>query len=202
MKTEERTPLAWPEGFPRTKNPGTNGFGKHTTTQAIDEIIKQLQRMEPFVESCIISANGFVRSAPADKGVAVYFKVRKDWNPKTNTYNTYNTESYVIPCDRWQSIEHNFWAVAKHLEAMRGQRRWGCGSLERDFMGYKAIAETTSGPRPWYEVLGVTLQAPWEIVERSYRERAKSMHPDKGGTNEEMVRLNIAYEAARQHHRK
>lgn len=199
MKVEERTPLAWPEGFPRTKNPERSQFGDHTISAGMDEILKQLRNMRPGVDSCIITANGFLRSIPADKGVAVYFKVQTKWNDQKRCYDT---ASYVVPCDKWNKIEDNFWAIAKHLEAMRGQRRWGCGSLERDFMGYKALEEKSSGPTAWWQVLGF-MGIPNAginsvmLCEKMYKQLALAEHPDNGGSHERMVELNRAIQEAR-----
>jgi hypothetical protein len=49
----------------------------------------------------------------------------------------------------------------------------------------------------WCEVLGL----PWGtwdlgLVRKAYRKLAKELHPDQGGTNDEMVRLNAAYRQA------
>jgi hypothetical protein len=192
VKIDERNPLAWPEGFPRTKNPTASKFGAHTIVQAINETIRQLELLR--AEECTITANAFMRATPADKGAAVYFKLRTGWDSKTNRPIL---KSYVIPCDKWNKIEHNFWAIAKHIESMRGQQRWGCGSLERDFAGYAALPEKTSPGGAWYEVLGVPPNASKDLVTEAYRQKAKIWHPDlNGGSHEKMAALNQAYETA------
>ena len=46
-------------------------------------------------------------------------------------------------------------------------------------------------------VLGVTIEAPWEVVEGAYRALANLYHPDKStpvASNAEMARINLAYE--------
>jgi len=48
-----------------------------------------------------------------------------------------------------------------------------------------------------FVILGVDVNATREEVDKAYREKAKVAHPDKGGTNIEMARLNAAYEALR-----
>lgn len=190
MKIEERNPLAWPEGFPRNPAIHTSKFGDHTITQAINEVIRQLELLRAV--ECTITANAFMRATPKDKGAAVYFKLRvgmtKDWKDIL--------KSYVIPCDKWNKIEHNFWAIAKHIESMRGQQRWGCGNLERDFMGYTALPEKTSAGGVWHEVLGVPPNALLETAKEAYRQKAKSWHPDAGGSNEKMAALNKAFDEA------
>lgn len=50
-------------------------------------------------------------------------------------------------------------------------------------------------PREAYETLGVPPDSSPETVRRAYRERAKSLHPDaEGGDEEAFKRLNDAYE--------
>lgn len=79
---------------------------------------------------------------------------------------------------------------------MRGQQRWGCGSLERDFAGYQALPENTNGSMTWYEVLSVPQNASKDAITEAYRQKAKQMHPDTGGTTEAMTKLNVAYDQA------
>jgi hypothetical protein len=191
MKIDERTPLSWPEGFPRTKYQAQSKFGNHTIPQAINEVIRQLELLR--AESCTITANAFMRSTPTDKGAAVFFKLRVGWDDKAMKPIL---RSYVIPCDKWNKIEHNFWAIAKHIEAMRGQQRWGCGNLERDFAGYAALPEKTTSFGPWHEVLGVPENANPETIKEAYRAKARLWHPDAGGSNEKMAALNQAYDQA------
>lgn len=59
---------------------------------------------------------------------------------------------------------------------------------------------TDAGPTPReaYETLGIDPDASPETVRRAYRERAKSLHPDAdGGDEEAFKRLNDAYERVR-----
>ena len=53
-------------------------------------------------------------------------------------------------------------------------------------------ADTSMDP---FAILGVDMNATREEVDKAYKEKAKIMHPDAGGNNEEMVKLNAAYEA-------
>ncbi len=89
------------------------------------------------------------RRAPADPGAAIYFILKK--------------KPCVLACDRWDRVEDNLWAIAKHLEALRGQDRWGVGSVEQAFAGYTALpAPGESGAAVWYQVLGCAHDAPFE----------------------------------------
>jgi hypothetical protein len=48
--------------------------------------------------------------------------------------------------------------------------------------------------KDYYAVLGIKSNASREEIERMYRSRARERHPDKGGSEEEMKRLNEAHE--------
>ena len=49
-----------------------------------------------------------------------------------------------------------------------------------------------------YKILGVEQDATKEDIVKSFRKKAWKAHPDRGGSNEEMVKVNAAYEAIRQ----
>ena len=44
-----------------------------------------------------------------------------------------------------------------------------------------------------YRLLGLSSNAPWDEVERAYRQKAKRHHPDLGGDEDAMRALNEAY---------
>lgn len=46
-----------------------------------------------------------------------------------------------------------------------------------------------------YNILGVEPTANREEIEKAFKKKAWAAHPDRGGTNEEMVKVNAAYEA-------
>lgn len=51
-----------------------------------------------------------------------------------------------------------------------------------------------------YQILGVFRDAPIEVAEAAYKARAIKAHPDHGGSQEEMTRLNKAIEMIRKEH--
>lgn len=130
---------------------------------------------------------------PEDPGVAVYFERKK--------------ARLVFACDRFDRPEHNLRAIAMHLEALRGMERWGVGSLDQAFAGYQALPDPDA-PRSWWDVLDLspadvqglrTLGAATagEVLLREYRNRAKVVHPDAGGTQDAFVELQRAYDTGR-----
>lgn len=119
------------------------------------------------------------RAHPTDPGVAVYFELKG--------------KPVSLACDKWNRVEDNVWAIAKHVEALRGQQRWGVGSIEQAFSGYTALPAPgeTSGIS-WWKVLGVAINAEPDQVKAAFRHLAKKHHPDVKGDPELFRRVSEA----------
>lgn len=192
--TQQAYPLSWPAGWPRAKFTTTSNFGMHSISECVDEILRQLRLIG--AQNVVISSNlilrndGLPRSGqaqPNDAGVAVYFKLKK--------------ADRVLACDKWSRVDDNMWAIAKHLDALRGQQRWGVGTIEQAFTGYAALppAGTAPAKETWWVVLGFDSDyMPSDkadaaaLINLAYRNKARSAHPDAGGSHDEMTRINIA----------
>jgi hypothetical protein len=116
------------------------------------------------------------RAEPDDTGVAVYFKR--------------DGRDYCFPCDKWDRVADNIAAIAAHLNAMRGQERWGVGSIEQAFKGYLSLPMKIG----WYDVLGVKPTANESEVKEAYIRLSKIAHPDLGGNTESQQQINQAIE--------
>lgn len=46
-----------------------------------------------------------------------------------------------------------------------------------------------------FNILGISPDATKEEVKKAFREKAEKAHPDKGGSNSDMIMVNAAYEA-------
>jgi hypothetical protein len=118
---------------------------------------------------------------PMDSGVAVYF--------------TFAGEPRAMACDRYDRVWKNVRALSLCIEALRALERHGSSEiLNRAFRGFAALP---SGESSWWEVLGLSSAATNGEVEAAYRRLAVLQHPDKGGTDDGMRRLNAAVETAR-----
>lgn len=127
-------PLSWPVGWPRNTHRQKSNFGSHTPQSGSRLIHNQLRLMG--ATNIIISCNGQVSSTGAvvttgkisDPGVAVYF-IHKASGKET-----------CVPCDRWDRLEHNLWAVGKTIESMRSIERWGAKEMvDAAFRGFVAL---------------------------------------------------------------
>lgn len=118
----------------------------------------------------------------AERAVSVTFAAGRDAAERT------------VTVDRWRRPVDNLWALAIGLEQIRLNELRGIDDVARQM--YAALpAPKTRDP---YEVLGVRPDAPFAVIDAAYRARAKTLHPDAGGTGEQMAELNAAYEEARQ----
>lgn len=193
MPDQSAFPLSWPVGWPRTKDPQRSRFGtyykKPTLAAGRDAVLAELGRLG--ASRIVISTNielrrdGFPysnRPEPKDKGAAVYFELKG--------------KPCALPCDRWSTVGDNLWAIATHIEALRGQDRWGVGTVERAFAGYVALPERTQTESCW-DVLGISADASAEIIQKAWRDLATRYHPDKiGGDGALMGKINAAREEA------
>lgn len=201
--TESSYPLHWPVGWPRCKSPDGARFSAQNTgtdsnyrykrkviiAEGRERILLEMNRLG--ATGVLISTNVPTRqdgmpysnaTEPKDHGVAVYFRLKG--------------EPRVLACDKWDRVADNLVALAKHVEAVRGQVRWGVGSLEQAFGGYKALPEV-GARREWWEVLGVDRDAPLSAVKEKRDELLARYHPDLGGDQFLAAEVNCAFDAAR-----
>lgn len=205
MSNEDITnfPLSFPASQPRTphharrhaaftKRGGGFSYGstrKHTIAESARELEAEIKRMggkDLIISTNIkVKANGLPYSAqrnPDDPGVAVYFK----WNKR----------DVVFACDKWLAVEDNLWAIVKHIEALRGQERWGVGSLDQAFAGYMALPDPEN--KQWFEELNLQPTATIDEIKTAYRTLAKRYHPDNLETGDAYMfdRIKKAYDSA------
>lgn len=214
-------PLAWPAGWERTpaadrrrgffsrgerqyfSQPGGSSWMRYldlSVADAVGRVLSQLERMGVIRENIVISTNlrvrldGLPRSgqrAPEDPGAAVYWE--------DNTVDGWPRRCMAV--DLYDRVEHNLAALAATLDAMRTiDRHGGAEILDRAFTGFTALPPPVVAQKPWREVLGCQgidhAAYPIDVVKGSYlRERSKA-HPDKGGSQEQFLAVQAAYEQA------
>jgi hypothetical protein len=181
-------PLAWPEGWPRTTNPGNSKF-KTSTDKARKELLAEVAMMggeAPVISSNVpLRADGAMRAdrEPVDAGAAVYFQR--------------DGKGMVFACDNYDLVKDNLRALALTIGAMRGIERWGATEMmERAFSGFKQLNAENEG-ESWWKTLQVGPDATVPEIETAFRKLAKFAHPDaEGGSDVAMAALNVARDQA------
>lgn len=183
----EAYPLQWPAGYPRTKNPARSKFDT-TFAVARNSIMREVKLLggkAPIISTNIPLRNDGLPYASfktvSDKGVAVYF--------------TYNNNSVVLACDKWDKIEDNMQAIRKAIDALRSLDRWGVSDiLNRAFTGFVALPDSTK--KHWSEVLCLPRNANESQIKEAYRRLAIETYPDRGGSALRFIEVKEAYEDA------
>ena len=208
MSEQTRYPLCWPEGWPRTafrhaskfvSLKAEGGRRKKSLAEACEFLQGELGRLKASKE--ILSTNVKLRldglpysdaAQPRDPGAALYFDLSA---PARSGQGPSTVRPVSLACDKWNCVEDNVYAIAKHVEALRGQERWGVGSVEQAFRGYMALpAVGESEASTWWRVLGVPINATPEQVKEAYRLLVRKHHPDTGGNAEMFQRVQRAME--------
>jgi hypothetical protein len=197
-------PLQWPPGVPRTASASrtrapfnrrernhSGGYSMRRSLSVIDgvnRVLEQLRHMRVSRDESVISTNmpsrldGLPRSdsaQPADTGAAVYWRKHGE-TPR------------CMAIDIYDGVADNLAAIAQCLEAIRTLERVG-GRVVRDmaFSGFVALPS----PEIWWRTLGLdSPNATPEQIEVAYKRLAMRNHPDRGGDDESMARINRARE--------
>lgn len=94
----------------------------------------------------------------------------------------------VDPTKMIQSILRNL--EVSMLSQMKARIQMRLNELQQE----QGPVDTSMDP---FTILGVEMDSTREEVDKAYREKAKAAHPDVGGSNIEMAKINAAYEAIR-----
>jgi hypothetical protein len=101
----------------------------------------------------------------------------------------------TIRCKKARDFAGNLFALWRVIEALRlAQQR---GILDTLVMAGLAMLPAGAIKIDPYELLGVRSDATMSVIEAAFRARARDLHPDKGGDNEQMKALNEAHEQIR-----
>jgi DnaJ-class molecular chaperone len=66
--------------------------------------------------------------------------------------------------------------------------------MERAFTGFAQLAAPVG--EEWWDILECRKDSSIEVVKLNFRRLAKDHHPDNGGSNEKMTKINQAYNQA------
>lgn len=180
-------PLQWPRGWKRSEYQARANFKARTIANVYENLCLELGRLKAtqavLSSNLILNKDGAPRSdqkQPVDRGVVVYFHLEG--------------KAQCIPCDKWDKVEDNIWAIFKSIEAIRGLERWGAKEMvNAAFRGFQALPDysgTAIIPVNDY-FKGCDSQ---ETIKARYLQLAKQLHPDMGGDEIEFKEMKRQYE--------
>jgi hypothetical protein len=204
---DQAYPLTWPITWPRFKGRRESArFSSTTTNRRSDGSAYNSKREKSMADACDLLYGELDRLGAKQTVVSTNVQVRLDGRPYANqpkvsdpgaaVYFVLKGKPIVLACDKWARVEDNVYAVAKHIESIRAQERWGVGRIEQAFAGYMALPAPMT-LRPWWETLDVSENCTYEQARDSYTRMAKDFHPDVGGDGEIMADVNVAWENAK-----
>ncbi len=186
-------PLCWPDDVGRTPSGRRKNSSPFKVTEHVarQELIRSLRLLG--ASNVVLSTNLQPRrdgkptlsvGEMADPGVVVYFDI-------------FGHQS-AIACDVYTKIGWNYRALGLAIDGMRAIGRSGASDImKRAFSGFAALPARAS-ESSWMDILGpppgTVLTADW--VNQRFKELAKRMHPDNGGSQQEFVRLTLARDSA------
>jgi hypothetical protein len=182
-------PLTWPQGVPQTL-PGRHAAAQFKTElpAAIKNVTNSLRRFgettgKP-ISAVVISSNYSLGDQnPKEPGVAVWFV----WDGRER----------CIAVDRYPRLAHNLQAIHHILEArITEARHGGLRIVQQTFTGFVALPPPSDAPRSCWQVLDCTPGSSRGRILESHRDKAKLIHPDKGGSADDMAALNAARDEA------
>jgi hypothetical protein len=196
MRTPERFPLVWPQGYPVTEKRQLSNF-KCTFAQARDGMINEFKLLinPEGLKEMIISCN-----MPHDKNNFLSGKSPLMYdNPGVAVYFKFNGEDKVIACDAWKYLHENFRAIQYTVAGLRSFERHKCTKILSNAMaGFKELSDGSAHKQEWYLVLGVWPSETAEKIRKAYLKLAKEYHPDNKVTGNEakFKEVQEAYEEA------
>ncbi|GAB2528221.1 hypothetical protein [Rufibacter soli] len=182
-------PLQWPLGHKRTSVQRKSRFDLYSLTvaKATQGLLSELEMWK--AKGVVISSN-----APAKKDNTPYSSFKEPKDSGVAVYFILKGEQRVIPCDEYLTVAENIRAVQYVVEALRTiERHGGAGAFNTAFSGFKALPVSGETRKPeWWETLGISRNANAFQINEAFREKAKTAHPDTGGSNEAMSDLVAA----------
>jgi hypothetical protein len=200
------------ESFPRDLTPSyqrkKSGFGK-TWSETQNILERELRHLNYRRGSTVlltahspydVRKDGQLRSdvrRPEHPGVVVKFDV---YDSRLKRYVTMSFE-----CDQFTEWKDNVRAIADAMEALRKVDRYGVsagGRHNAQYEGYKALPSADGRVSSREDAAEfISQHSGWpasslndvEVLSKAYRQAALKLHPDKGGTQDDFVKLQDAY---------
>jgi len=170
-----------------------------TTLDDLERELNAIQAKDIVIQCYLelrdIRNDGWPRSSarPKQPGVIVTFSQGKD--------------VISMPCDTFEDWEQNLRAIALTLHALRMVGQYGVTKHNEQYQGFKRLEAPNAGSgraaaAAWLtSVSGISVLAPHctlETINRAYIAAAGKLHPDRGGSHDEFVRLRAVVELLKQ----
>jgi DnaJ-domain-containing protein 1 len=187
--------LDWPDEFERTAEDDREGYPggfRVTRSTAFQNILDELRTWDGVTDVQLDSGaehqkqnpnKPYARSSFDDPGVVVRF--------------TKDGEEMAAACDRWDNPRDNAQDLYHYLHETRMQEQRGTVTAESEYSKLRLPSgdgDAVAAEPPAHAVLGVDRGATPQEIKDAWRERVQDAHPDKGGSDEELQRVNEAKE--------
>ena len=182
---------------PKTHKSRKSATFRATWDKTLDLVEYELNRIA--ARNIVIEA-GFAMNQIRNDGWP-YAKVRPT-HPAVRLSFTSRGKPMAFPCDTFDSIDDNLRAIALTLESLRAIDRYGVSQDAEQYKGWMALPAPKTGPMTREEAARFLVvhgnihvsahHTDLEAVRKAYRNAAKSLHPDGGGTHEQFTRLQEA----------
>lgn len=186
-------PLDWPVGYKRTESYKRRGSQFKQTMENAQKFLRQeVARLGG--TGLIVSTNIPVRN---DGGLYADWMKKKIDDPGVAIFFRYKGQDITMCADQYSRIWENIYALGKTIESIRAIERYGASEfMQRAFSGFTALPESSViiTPQKWWQVLEVSPTASEDEIKSAYRKKAIETHPGKGGTAEQFVIIQNAYQ--------
>jgi len=191
-------PVDWPIARPKTASRKEALFRLDGNRLLFDQAVSRLQQ-----QVSLLTPNGSSWRM-LELTLSTNYELRADGRPRRDRgspvdpsaafFFELDGQPHVLACDRWSKVPDNIAAIAAHIEALRGQERWGVADLQQAFAGHVALP----APEQWWNVLGVGPHATIAEIDAAWRSRIRTAHPDNtSGSTVAASRLNHARDEGR-----
>lgn len=202
---EQMSRIDWPPGMERTDDSERERNNRFDTSlsKAFDHLEKQLELLGVDVESDSPDFRysfdaqqrkrdnrPYARANPGDPGFSVYWKMEGD--------------QFAAACDDYDRLRDNVHEVGLWMKEKRKMQDRRVKTGESEFANArlppgdddreKVVARPPADEKDPHEVLGVSPDAPENVVEAAARELKKENHPDNSGSTEEFQKVVEAEE--------